>query len=143
MNQTVIHVVGHVGTDLSLREIGAGTQRCDFRLAATPRRYDRVRHGFVDEATNWWQVQCWRSLAVHVSRSLHKGDPVVVVGKLKTQEWEQEGKRHSRLILEATAVGHDLSRGVATFTKATTPELVNGSTADLESPIAALQSSPQ
>lgn len=118
MTETVIHIVGHVGTDVDYREIGNGTQLSTFRLAATPRHWDRNQRAYVDEATNWLSVQCWRALALHVRESLRRGDPVVVVGKLKTQQWMKEGERHSRFILDAVAVGHDLSRGVSSFTKA-------------------------
>lgn len=119
MSETVMHVVGHVGTEVDHREVGNGTHLSTFRLATTPRYYDRGQRAYVDGATNWLSVQCWRSLALHVFQAVSKGDPVIVVGKLKTQEWEKDGQRSSRLILEATAVGHDLSRGVGTFTRLT------------------------
>jgi single-strand DNA-binding protein len=119
MTETVIHVVGHIGTDIAHRELPDGTHKSTFRLAATPRHYDRAQRGWVDGPTNWLSVQCWRSLALNVARSLHRGDQVVVVGKLRTQEWEKDGVRSSRFILEAIAVGHDLARGVSIFTKMT------------------------
>jgi single-strand DNA-binding protein len=117
MTETVMHVIGHVGTDVDCREVGNGTHLSQFRLATTPRHYDRAQRAYVDGVTNWLSVQCWRNLAVHVRDSLKRGDPVVVVGKLKTQEWTKDNARHSRFILEATAIGHDLSRGVSAFTK--------------------------
>lgn len=118
MNETVIHVVGNVGTDVDIRDVGNGVHLSTFRLAATPRYYDRGARTYVDGVTNWLAVQCWRTLAVHVHRSINCGDPVVVVGKLITQEWMKDNEKQSRLLLEASAVGHDLTRGVAVFTKA-------------------------
>ncbi|MGI8699884.1 MAG: single-stranded DNA-binding protein [Nocardioidaceae bacterium] len=117
MSETVISVVGHIGSDVDHREVGSGTHLSTFRLATTPRYWDRAQRTYVDGTTNWLSVQCWRALALHVSTSVSRGDPVIVIGKLKTQEWEKEGVRSSRLILEATAVGHDLNRGVSSFTK--------------------------
>ncbi len=117
MTETMIQIVGHVGTDIDHRELGTGTHLSTFRMAATPRYYDRNQRAYVDGVTNWLSVQCWRSLAVHVRESLKRGDPVIVVGRLKTQEWVKDGVRHSRFILDANAIGHDLTRGVATFTK--------------------------
>jgi len=119
MTETVMHVVGHVGTDVDHREVGNGTHLSQFRLATTPRHYDRAQRAYVDGVTNWLSVQCWRTLAVHVHESVKRGEPVLVVGKLKTQEWVKDGVRQSRFVLEATAIGHDLSRGVSTFTKRT------------------------
>ena len=118
MLETVLHVVGHVGTDVDHRKVGESTDLCTFRLATTPRRWDRDQRAYVDGTTTWFTVQCWRQLAVHVRDSVRRGDPVVVVGRLKTEEWTKDEVRNSRMYLEATSVGHDLTRGVSSFTKA-------------------------
>lgn len=146
MSETVMYLIGHVGTDVDHRRVGNGTDLATFRLAATPRYFDRHQRAYVDGTTNWMSVQCWRSLAVHVSESIRRGDPVIVVGRLKTQEWEKDGQRSSRFILEASAVGHDLSRGVSTFTKAVRAESATDEAAEAVQAIrdleAALASSP-
>jgi single-strand DNA-binding protein len=117
MTDTVIHMIGHVGTDVDYRRVGNGTDLSTFRLASTPRRFDRAQRTYVDGTTTWITVQCWRSLALHVRDAVRRGDPVVVIGKLKTEEWTKDGVRNSRFILEALAVGHDLNRGVSSFRK--------------------------
>ena len=121
MTETVLHVVGHVGTDVDHRKVGEGTDLSTFRLATTPRRWDRSQRSYVDGTTTWLTVQCWRQLATHVRDSVRRGDPVVVIGRLKTEEWTRDDVRNSRIVLEATAVGHDLSRGVSSFRKAPRP----------------------
>lgn len=118
MTETVIHMIGHAGTDVDYRQIGNGTDLSTFRLASTPRRYDRSTGQFVDGTTTWITVECWRSLAVHVREAVRRGDPLVVIGKLKTQQWTKDDARYSRMVLEALAVGHDLSRGVSSFRRA-------------------------
>lgn len=122
MNETMMYLIGHVGTDIDHRRVSNGSDVAKFRLAATPRYFDKRLGIFVDDNTNWITVQCWRSLAVHVSESIRRGDPVIVVGKLRTEEWVKDGQRNSRFILEASAVGHDLTRGVSSFTKASHSE---------------------
>lgn len=118
MTDTVIHMVGHVGTDVAHRKLESGIDLSTFRLAVTPRRWDRNERRYVDGTTNWMNVTCWRTLAVHVKESVRCGDPVIVTGKLKTEEWESaEGVRKSRFSIEATTVGHDLSRGTSIFRK--------------------------
>ena len=62
-------------------------------------------------------MQCWRALAVHVRNAVRRGDPLLVIGKLKTEEWTKDDARYSRIVLEAIAVGHDLNRGVSSFRK--------------------------
>ncbi len=121
MTDTILHMVGHVGTDVDHRRIGSGTDLSTFRLAATPRRWDRAQRQYVDGTTNWITVQCGRALAVHVRDSIRRGDPVVVVGRLKTEQWTKEEVQNSRFILEATSVGHDLARGVSRFRKTPRP----------------------
>jgi len=121
MTETVLHVVGHVGTDVDHRKVGEGTDLSTFRLATTPRRWDRTQRAYVDGTTTWFTVQCWRSLAAHVRDSIRRGDPVLVIGRLKTEEWTKDDVRNSRIVLEATNVGHDLTRGVSAFRKAPRP----------------------
>ncbi len=121
MTDTVIHIIGHVGTDVDYRRVGSGTDLSTFRLASTPRRWDRSQRQYVDGTTTWLSVQCWRALAIHVRDSIRRGDPAVVVGRLKTEEWTKDGVRNSRFILEAIAVGHDLNRGVSSFHKMARP----------------------
>jgi single-strand DNA-binding protein len=118
MTETVLHMLGHVGTDVDHRRVGEGIDLSTFRLASTPRRWDKSQRGYVDGATNWITVQCWRSLAAHVRDSVRRGDPVIVVGRLKTEEWTKDEVRNTRFVLEATAVGHDLTRGTSSFVKA-------------------------
>jgi single-strand DNA-binding protein len=122
MTDTVIHMVGHVGTDVAYRRLESGADLSTFRLAVTPRRWDRNQRQYVDGVTNWMNVTCWRALAVNVKDSVRCGDPVIVTGKLKTDEWTQDGERKSRFTLEASSVGHDLSRGTSVFRK--TPKRV-------------------
>jgi single-strand DNA-binding protein len=121
MTETVLHMLGHVGTDVDHRKVGEGIDLATFRLASTPRRWDKAARGYVDGATNWITVQCWRSLAVHVRDSVRRGDPVIVVGRLRTDVWTKDEVRNTRFVLEASAVGHDLSRGTTSFLKAVRP----------------------
>jgi single-strand DNA-binding protein len=51
--------------------------------------------------------------------SISKGQPVIVTGRLRTSEWEHDGETHSRLVLDATTIGHDLSRGTSVFRRST------------------------
>lgn len=117
MTDTVMHMVGHVGTDVDYRKVGSGTDLSTFRLATTPRRWDRNQRAYVDGTTSWITVQCWRTLALHVRDSIRRGDPILVIGKLKTEEWTKDDVRNSRFVLEAITAGHDLNRGVSAFEK--------------------------
>ncbi len=109
-----ITVSGNLGTEVEHRS-GDGYSRASFRLASTP----RLRRGqeWVDGHTTWVTVECSNRVADNARDSLAKGDPVVVFGKLRTHIWVTEGVRNERLVVEASSLGHDLSRGTSQFTR--------------------------
>ena len=108
--EALVHITGYAGSEVEIR--GNGTVSA-FRLACTPRI--RTKSGWGDGNTTWIEVSCFRLLAEHVAASVRKGDPVVVVGRLRTSVWEKDGQSHERLVLEADMVGHDLNRGTSAF----------------------------
>ena len=111
--EAIVQMTGHVGAEVELR---GGGKVAAFRLACTPRV--RGKDGeYSDGNTTWIDVTCFRTLATHVHQSLRKGDAVIVVGKLRTSVWSQDGQNRERLGLEADTVGHDLLRGTAMFRK--------------------------
>ena len=115
--EALVQMTGHVGTEVDIRGNGSVTA---FRLACTPRV--RGKGGeYSDGNTTWIDVTCFRSLATHVAASVRKGDPVIVIGKLRTSVWTKDGQTRERLGLEAETVGHDLSRGTAIFRKSVRP----------------------
>lgn len=118
MNDTLVTVQGYVGTEVTLKTVGQ-SQVATFRVASTPRKFDRNVNGFVDQETNWFTVNAWRTLGQHCASSLASGDPVLVQGRLKVQSWtNQEGQRMTTLVVDAVSAGHDLSRGTTRFEKA-------------------------
>ncbi len=121
MNEAFVTFQGWVGNDVVHRETAQGNV-ANLRVGSTPRI--RKRNGdWVDGPTSWFSVTCWRTLADNVRDSVHKGEPVLVHGRLRTDVWEREdGQSSVTYVVEATYVGHDLARGTATFLKAVRPE---------------------
>ena len=119
MNDTTITFQGNVGGDVSIRQAG-DAQVANFRVACTPRRYVRKDDAWADEDTQWYTVTAWRALGDHCARSLRRGDPVFVHGRLRAQTWtNSSGIEVTTYEVEALAVGHDLNRGTSAFTRAT------------------------
>ena len=116
MNDTFITVVGNVVDSPRKVRLRNGSVT-NFRLASTGRRFDAATQQWVDSTTFYVDVECWNDLSSHVSGSVSKGDPVVVLGAISTQEWETDAGRRSKPQIKAMAVGHNLARGIATFTK--------------------------
>jgi single-strand DNA-binding protein len=84
----------------------------NFRLAVTARVKDG--EGWRDGDTSFFRVNVWRQLAEHVSESLSKGDRAVVIGRLKSRNWETpEGDKRSVVEVEADEVAPSLRWAVA------------------------------
>ncbi|MGH8867676.1 MAG: single-stranded DNA-binding protein [Actinomycetes bacterium] len=117
MNETVVTVVGNVASEVRHTVTPRGVHLASFRVASTPRRFDR-NNGWVDGQTSFYSITCWRALAANVASSVRIGEPVVVTGRLKVRPWEKEdGRRGVTVEVDASAVGHDLTRGTSAFVK--------------------------
>jgi single-strand DNA-binding protein len=119
MNDGIITLVGNVASEVRTVKSDRGTAITSFRLAHSFRRYDRQTGRWGDSPTSFYGVTCWRSLAEHCGDSLHKGDPVVVFGRLRIRDWRTEDGRPGKdAEIDAISVGHDLGRGTTAFVRA-------------------------
>jgi len=115
MNETMVTVLGFVGTKPELRAVGE-TCVAGFRVGSTPRVFSQRDNTWADRETNWYTVNAWRTLGEHCVESLRVGEPIIVHGRLRTRTWADDaGNVRTALSLDAVAVGHDLSRGGAAF----------------------------
>jgi single-strand DNA-binding protein len=119
MNDTMMTIVGNVVDSPRRRETKNGHDVTNFRVASTSRRYDREQERFVDNATLFVNVTCWRQMGLNVDKSIRKGQPVVVTGRYYMREYKVDEQLRTSYELEAVAVGHDLSRGTSEFTRVT------------------------
>jgi single-strand DNA-binding protein len=132
MYDTTMTLIGNLVDSPKLRKTKNGHFVASFRVASTPRRYDREQGGWVDGKTLFVTVTCWRALGENVAQSLRKGQPVVVFGRYLQREWEKDEALKTAYELEAIAVGHDLSRGVTNFEKVFRPSLTTEIDTDTE-----------
>ena len=105
MNETLLTVVGNVVDAPSRRALESGVSVTTFRVASTNRRFDKGEQRWTDGDPLYLRVTCWRQLADNTARSLSKGDPVMVTGRLFTRLYEVDGQRRASYELEASAVG--------------------------------------
>jgi single-strand DNA-binding protein len=110
---------GNLVADPVQRVTASGLKVTKFRMAASGRRFDKASDGWVDTDTVYMSVNCWKQLGLNVLQSLHKGDTVVVGGRLRFREYDapDRGGRRQAYEIEASSVGPDLSRYVGTFGK--------------------------
>jgi len=132
MYETTVTIQGWLGSEVTLRAAG-DTVAASFRVGCTPRRYQRRTNSWVDGATQWYSVTAWRSLGENCHASLRRGDPVVVQGRLTVGAWvNRDGATVNTLELEATHVGHDLTRGTSSFTRVARADMSAESGAESE-----------
>jgi len=119
INDANIDLAGFVASEPSFKRLDNGTSTAKLRVAYTERRFNRETGEWGDGPTSFVTVLCWRTLADNVAVCLRKGEPVLVRGRLRVREYQDtEGRPRSVTEVDASSIGHDLSRGVAHFSRA-------------------------
>ena len=114
--RSTVTLFGNLVSDVTLRSTSSGPV-ANFRMAVSESWFDKKSERWAERVT-YLQVSAWRQLGEHVAMSLAKGQPVIVVGRLRQREFDdKEGVHRSVIEVDADSVGHDLTRGRATFTR--------------------------
>lgn len=110
-----ITLVGNIATPPQLKTLPSGLTITTFRLGSSQRRFDQQSGGWVDGERSFFTVSAYRRLAEHVHRSLTKGDRVVLTGRVKVREWENDSGKGTAVEIDAEAIGPDLMWGTTVF----------------------------
>lgn len=95
MNLVVLK--GNLVRDPETREVevsGRKTKVVNFTVAVS--RFFKKANGERDKDTVFIPCEAWDTGAERIGLILKKGDPVLVEGSLKTENWEKDGQKHSR-----------------------------------------------
>lgn len=123
MNESFVTVCGNVVADPQSRTTKQGKVFASFRVASTTRRYDQGLGAFVDGSTNFVNVVGFNALGANVMGSLKKGDPVIVYGRLRVNQYQAtDGTPRTSVEVDAHAVGHNLTRGLSALTRLGRPQ---------------------
>ncbi|WP_128983234.1 single-stranded DNA-binding protein [Streptomyces roseicoloratus] len=118
--ETVITVVGNLVEDPELRFTPSGAAVAKFRIASTPRTFDRQTNEWKDGESLFLTCSVWRQAAENVAESLQKGMRVVVQGRLKQRSYEdREGVKRTVYELDVEEVGPSLRNATAKVTRTT------------------------
>ena len=118
--ETVITVVGNLVDDPELRFTPSGAAVANFRIASTPRSFDRQTNEWKDGEALFLSCAVWRQAAENVAESLTRGMRVVVQGRLKARSYEtREGEKRTVFEIEVEEVGPSLKFATAKVTRAT------------------------
>jgi len=119
MQHIQVSMAGVVVSDV-YHSIDGDQEWTSFRMVSRPRRFDQSQGQMMDGEPSFVSVFARRALAANTAASLHRGDPVVVTGRLRVREREFEGRMRVRVEIDAHSIGHDLSRGTTLFTRSPT-----------------------
>jgi single-strand DNA-binding protein len=116
--ETVITVVGNLVDDPELRFTPSGAAVANFRIASTPRTFDRQTNEWKDGDALFLSCSVWRQAAENVAESLQRGMRVVVQGRLKSRQYEtREGEKRTVFEIEVEEVGPSLKYATAKISK--------------------------
>jgi single-strand DNA-binding protein len=117
--ETVITVVGNLVDDPELRFTPSGAAVANFRIASTPRTFDRQTNEWKDGDALFLSCAVWRQYAENVAESLTKGMRVIVTGRLKSRQYEtREGEKRTAMEIDVEEVGPALRYATAKVTRA-------------------------
>lgn len=115
---TPITLVGNLTDDPELKFTSTGVAVAKFRVASTPRFMDRQTGEWKDGEALFMRCTVWRQMAEHAAESLQRGARVVVVGRLRQNNYETTaGEKRTSIEVEVDEVGPSLKFATATVNK--------------------------
>ncbi|WP_017595523.1 single-stranded DNA-binding protein [Nocardiopsis potens] len=116
--ETQITLVGNLVDDPELRFTPSGAAVANFRVASTPRVFDRQSGEWRDGESMFLSCSVWRQYAENVAESLQRGMRVIVQGRLKQRSYEtKEGEKRTVFEIDVEEVGPALRSATAKVTK--------------------------
>ena len=94
MNTNIVIFTGNLTRDAELKNTASGTSILSFSVAVN----DRVKsNGEWTDRANYIDCVMFGTRAESLSKFLHKGIKVAVIGKLHWSSYEKEGKKRSKI----------------------------------------------
>ena len=117
MNETQITLVGNLVDDPELRFIPSGAAVAKFRVASTPRYFDKVMNVWKDGDSLFLSCTVWRQAAENVTETLSKGMRVILTGSLKQRSYEKDGVQRTVFEVDVEDIGPCLRTATAKVTR--------------------------
>lgn len=113
-NQTVI--IGRLTGDPQLRYTANGLAVTKFTIASNERRYNKQTQQWEDGDQLFQRCEVVGQQAEHTAESLQKGHATIVIGRVRTDQWETpDGQRRSQQTMIVTHIGPSLAHGTTRF----------------------------
>ena len=116
---TQITLVGNIASDVELRFTPSGAPVANFRVASTPRTFNKTTNQWEDGEAMFLTCNVWRQAAENAAQSLAKGMRVIVQGRLKARTFQnREGENRTVFEIDVDEVGPSLAFATATVNRA-------------------------
>ncbi|WP_327258259.1 single-stranded DNA-binding protein [Streptomyces sp. NBC_01244] len=116
--ETTITLIGNLVDDPELRFTPNGAGVAKFRVASTPRVFNKTTNEWTDGESLFLTCSVWRHVAENVAESLTKGMRVIVTGRLRQRTFEtNEGEKRTVYELDVEEVGPSLRNATAKVAK--------------------------
>ena len=116
--ETQITLCGNLVDDPELRFTANGVAVANFRVASTPRTFDRQAGEWRDGEAMFLTCTVWRQYAENIAETLTKGMRIIVQGRLKQRSFEtQQGEKRTVFEIDAEEVGPALRYATAKVTR--------------------------
>jgi single-strand DNA-binding protein len=93
---------GRLGAEPEITFASNGTAIGKMRVVTNGRRL--VDGTWEDTDTSWWNVTAFGRTAEAIADNLHKGDLIMVTGKIKQRDWEKDGIKRTTADIVADEV---------------------------------------
>jgi single-strand DNA-binding protein len=103
-----VMIEGNLTRDPELTYLPNGTAKCAVSVAVN-RSYRK--NGEWKKEASFLDAVLWAKLAEYYAEKLSKGSRVRVIGSLKQERWETDGKTRSRIVIVADSVDYWNKRG--------------------------------
>ncbi len=132
---TQITITGNLVDEPEMRYTPNGHAVVKFRIASTPRFFDKQANEWKDGDGLFLSCNAWRQTAENATESLRKGMRVIVTGVLRQRSYEtREGEKRTVYEIEVEDVGPSLRNATAKVQRAERNRPQSGSSAASEDP---------
>ena len=115
MSETSVTIVGNITRNPEIKTTNGGKLVTRLRVASTRKRY--IEGQWIDGETAYIDVDCWEHLAQNAVNTFSKGDRIIAEGRLRTDQWEDNGVKKTFTKIVADSVGPDLRFATAAITR--------------------------
>ena len=89
-----VFLIGNLTRDPELKQISDKASVCSFGLAVNDRW--TTESGEKRESVMFIDCQAWNRMGEVIHQYVRKGNPLYVEGKLKLDQWDKDGAKHSK-----------------------------------------------